>query len=88
MKARKIQLWDGAWYSVGHQQLFITWGGVVENSGKINLLLFLKGNGLGISQLTANEAGIMRIRQSLEGGSGKFHCDTTKNPLNPPPPWR
>ena len=58
----------------------------MKNSGKINLLLFFKGNGLGISQLTANEEGIIRIRQSLEGGSGKFHCDTTKNPFNPPPP--
>ena len=40
----------------------------MENSGKINLLLFFKGSGLGISQFTANEAGIIRIRHSLEGG--------------------
>ena len=39
----------------------------MENSGKINLLLFFKGKRIG-DQSTANEAGIIRMRQSLDGG--------------------
>ena len=36
----------------------------MENSGKINLLLFFKGKRIG-DQSTANEAGIIRMRRGI-----------------------
>ena len=51
----------------------------MEDSGKITLVFFFffKGERRGISLLTTSEKRIIRIRQSLTEGSGKFHRDTT-----------
>ena len=58
--ARGILLGTSNYLSPGEGEWRIL-GGLIYHS-------FSKGDGLGISQLTANEEGIIRIRQSLEGG--------------------